>query len=217
MNSLVKLGSFLGALSFAAIVAIGYHQKTEVDYINSHQPPTITQIQNDVVAFETDSGSVCSGWVDSRTGKINTAAHCFEFAAGEHEAIVHFNDGTTEIWKTDYVTTTDDPKSDFATLVPRDKDSKHRNGLKVCTFKPYYGEKIVVMGAPLGVEKSMSFGWVGNPEVSGLIEVDVKILPGNSGGPVIDIETGCVLGQAEMIYTANYAEDYGVNFATPVK
>jgi len=219
MNTLIKFGSFLGALSFAVLVAIGIHQKVEVNYINSHQPPTLTQLQENVVQFETDGGAVCSGWISAKDGKIHTAAHCFDFHPGEHEVVVYFSDKTIELWKTDWVSTVDADKEDFATLIPKTDTSHVVSGLKVCTFKPYYGEFIAIMGAPYGVMDSMSFGYIQKPDNDGVIILDAKILPGNSGGAVIDTEEGCVLGQAEAIFNPQgFGETpYGINIATPVK
>lgn len=217
MMNYVKIGAFLGALSFAAIGAIGIHQKMEVDYINSHQPPTLLALQENVVAIQTESGAICSGWISKKSHKIVTTAHCFDFSQGSNKAEVYFKDGTTEIWQTDYVYPVEnDFGNDHATLVPLDKTTHNNGGLPVCDFKPYYGEFIVEMGAPYGIDKSMSFGYVQNPDQSNMITVDIKMLPGNSGGPIIDTEEGCVIGAAELIFTHGSEVPYGVNYATTV-
>ena len=219
MNTWTKFGSFLGTLSFAVLAAVGIHQYTEVKYVNAHQPPTLTQLQSQVVTLETGE-SICSGWISAKTGKIVTAAHCFAFDNTQpHDAIIHFQDGHTELWVTDYVSGDEqDSKSDHATLVNKDKsDLTKHPGLRVCNFKPYYGEFTVIMGAPLGVDKSMNFGYVQNPAAGDFIAIDVKTLPGNSGGPVIDIEEGCVIGSAEAVYSAGVMPKYvGVNYAISV-
>jgi S1-C subfamily serine protease len=47
---------------------------------------------------------------------------------------------------------------------------------------------------------------------NGTIEVDVPVIPGESGGPVFDGETGEVIGLAE----SRFEEERAIGFATPV-
>jgi S1-C subfamily serine protease len=47
---------------------------------------------------------------------------------------------------------------------------------------------------------------------NGTIEVDMPIIPGESGGPVFDVETGTVIGIAE----SRFDEERAIGFATPV-
>jgi S1-C subfamily serine protease len=47
---------------------------------------------------------------------------------------------------------------------------------------------------------------------NGTIEIDVPIIPGESGGPVFDAETGAVLGLAE----SRFDDERAIGFATPV-
>lgn len=48
---------------------------------------------------------------------------------------------------------------------------------------------------------------------NGAIEVDVPIIPGESGGPVFDVESGDVIGIAE----SRFDEERAIGFATPVE
>lgn len=215
---LSSYGSFLGAVSFVILAAIGIHQKLEVDWVNAHQPPTLEQLADNVVALEMESGAICSGWISKADGKIHTAAHCFEFVNAPQPVTVHFQDNTTEVWNTSSVNTTaGDYAHDFATLVPGPgPHTHHPGGLPVCTFKPYYGEFTALMGAPFGIAQSMTFGWVQKPSDNGMIVIDTKQLPGNSGGPLIDTEEGCVLGQSELTFNNGTDDLYGVHYVAPV-
>jgi serine protease Do len=47
---------------------------------------------------------------------------------------------------------------------------------------------------------------------NGTIEVDMPIIPGESGGPVFDVENGTVIGIAE----SRFDEERAIGFATPV-
>lgn len=217
---LTNLGAALGTLAFVTLSGIGIHQKMEVDYFNAHRPPTVEQLLDNTVTIQTVD-SVCSGFLSADDGKIHTAAHCFQFLPMSQDAIIHFKDGHDELWMTDQVfSETMDPKlpvRDHATLVPK-KVRVNNGGLHKCSFKPYYGERIYVIGAPLGIMNSVAVGAVGRPDVDGLIEIDARLMPGNSGGPVIDIDHGCVIGTGELVHMAapDAGVPYGVNFASPV-
>jgi S1-C subfamily serine protease len=47
---------------------------------------------------------------------------------------------------------------------------------------------------------------------NGAIEIDVPIIPGESGGPVFDAATGNVIGLAE----SRFDDERAIGFATPV-
>lgn len=83
------------------------------------------------------------------------------------------------------------------------------------------GDFVVALGAPFGLEASLSFGVVsalgrGNLDITTLgnfIQTDAAINPGNSGGPLLDMH-----GQVVGINTAIYSRSGGYNgigFAVP--
>lgn len=82
------------------------------------------------------------------------------------------------------------------------------------------GEVVVAIGNPLGFERSVSLGVVsalhrnlGAPHGSvleGLVQTDVAVNPGNSGGPLVDAH-GAVVG----ITTAMLPWARGIGFAVP--
>jgi serine protease Do len=83
------------------------------------------------------------------------------------------------------------------------------------------GEWVAAMGAPFGFERSVTAGVVSaNPRYipgdSGvaLIQTDVALNPGNSGGPLFD-ERGEVVGMNSMIYSASGGY-FGVSFSLPI-
>jgi S1-C subfamily serine protease len=47
---------------------------------------------------------------------------------------------------------------------------------------------------------------------SGTVEIDVPVIPGESGGPVFDAQTGAVIGLAE----SRFDDERAIGFATPV-
>jgi putative serine protease PepD len=81
------------------------------------------------------------------------------------------------------------------------------------TVKP--GQQIVVVGAPLGLEDTVTTGVVSayRQEDNGpTIQFDAPINPGNSGGPVVD-SSNSVLGLA----TAKAKDAEGIGLAVPIK
>jgi putative serine protease PepD len=81
--------------------------------------------------------------------------------------------------------------------------------------RPEPGEEVFALGAPLGLSGSVAKGVVSamrqDGPAAGLIQVDVPVNPGNSGGPLIDAR-GRVLG----VTTSKLAEGEGIAFAVPV-
>jgi len=87
------------------------------------------------------------------------------------------------------------------------------------------GEFVVAIGSPLGLDNTVTFGIVSNPDRQGgfgssglvgqYIQTDAPINPGNSGGPLIDI-SGKVIGVNEMIATLN-GGSMGLGMAIPIR
>lgn len=83
------------------------------------------------------------------------------------------------------------------------------------------GDFVVALGAPFGLEASLSFGVVsalgrGNLDITKLgnfIQTDAAINPGNSGGPLMDT-TGKVIGMNTAIYSKSGGYN-GIGFAVP--
>jgi S1-C subfamily serine protease len=87
-----------------------------------------------------------------------------------------------------------------------------------------------MMGNPLNVDHLMFFGRVSNPnyqsdaasplvDLNGGIFLDIQMWQGNSGGPVMDANTGCVLGSAELLIPINVGGvpiPTGIAYAIPI-
>jgi serine protease Do len=108
------------------------------------------------------------------------------------------------------------------------KDSKYkRDGLVALSFgdsdKLKAGDFVVALGAPFGLEASISFGVVsalgrgnlGITQLGNFIQTDAAINPGNSGGPLLNT-FGQVIGVNTAIFSKSggYA---GIGFAVPSK
>lgn len=82
---------------------------------------------------------------------------------------------------------------------------------KIKTLTP-----VIAIGFPLGMA-SVTNGTVSNPNVQGLIAVNANVNPGNSGGPLIDADTGLVIGVVVgTIRDTPAGTMEGMNFAIPI-
>jgi putative serine protease PepD len=112
-----------------------------------------------------------------------------------------------------------------ATIVKADKDKDLAQlettakfpGLVVSRQEPHPGEPVVVVGAPLGLESSVTTGVVSSAsrKIEGLdnpfIQFDAPINPGNSGGPVINAH-----GEVVGIASAKLRDAEGIGLAIPM-
>jgi tetratricopeptide (TPR) repeat protein len=86
--------------------------------------------------------------------------------------------------------------------------------LSVVRTTPQEGERVVVIGNPLGLEGSVSDGIVSAvrdiPSFGRIIQITAPISPGSSGSPVVNM-----LGQVIGVATLQLTEGQSLNFAIP--
>ena len=71
------------------------------------------------------------------------------------------------------------------------------------------GTKVFAIGSPLGITDSLTSGIITKPDKNYLV-TDARILPGNSGGPLVD-EQGNVLGvNTAVVSTGQFADGLGL-------
>jgi S1-C subfamily serine protease len=165
----------------------------------------IKAIEPSVVQIETTRGGIGSGFVLDKSGLIATCYHCIEGADGA--TALFANGQRLKVLGTVAVA----PHRDIAILAVEPSDSFLP--LALASKKPKKGEPIVAMGSPGGLSFSECAGSVSSlrtvadlstidnyvkvlsplaPTVS-LVQVNAPIMPGNSGGPVVDF-SGNVIG-----------------------
>ncbi|NRA43588.1 MAG: trypsin-like peptidase domain-containing protein [Oligoflexales bacterium] len=117
-----------------------------------------------------------------------------------------------------------DPNTDVAVVKINEKKFK-RDGLSSLILGDSeglnVGSFVVALGAPFGLEASVSFGAVsalgrGSLQITQLgdfIQTDAAINPGNSGGPLVDME-GKVIGINTAIFSKSGGYN-GIGFAVP--
>jgi len=86
--------------------------------------------------------------------------------------------------------------------------------LSVSTSIPEVGERVIVIGSPLGLERTVTDGIVSTvrdiPTFGKIIQITASISPGSSGSPVVNMK-GEVIGVA----TFQIVEGQNLNFAIP--
>ncbi len=119
-----------------------------------------------------------------------------------------------------------DPTTDVAVIQIKDK-AFNRRGLDelrlASTDQTRTGELVLALGAPFGLEASVSFGVIsatsrGNLDIIRLgnfMQTDAAINPGNSGGPLLNM-AGEVIGVNTAIYSRTGASA-GIGFAIPAR
>lgn len=105
-----------------------------------------------------------------------------------------------------------DKKNDVALLQAKERFPRLATG----TEKVRSGEQVAVVGAPLGLEDSVTTGVVSAyrnmPDFPGeVFQFDAAINPGNSGGPVLNSQK-----QVVGIATAKAREAEGIGLAVPI-
>ena len=158
-----------------------------------------------VAVITTESGEGSAFVVRHQDGNtlLVSNAHVVE---GVDAATVKWADGgeaTAAVLRTAGGST---PQTDLALLEVR---GIHGKALELKSTKPNVGADVVAIGAPKGLEFSLTRGVVSSLRDDGeILQIDAPINPGNSGGPVLD-RTGCVVG----IATFKLTDSEGLNFA----
>jgi S1-C subfamily serine protease len=168
------------------------------------------RVYRSVVTIRTPS-ALGSGFVYNETGLILTNWHVVR---GETDIEAEFYDGT----RRKAVTLGTDPYSDIALIRVEDPPAGIEPLVLGNSSNIHVGQPVVAIGNPLGLKASLSSGYIsqinkiidiaGVPIVVPVIQLDISIAPGSSGGPLLDL-SGKVIG------ITNAGTQYGFNFAIP--
>jgi S1-C subfamily serine protease len=164
-------------------------------------------IEDDLGAF-TGAGFL----VDSTRGWVLTNAHVV--GRSPSDVTVAFAGGEFRPARKIYV----DSFTDMAVLEVSAADRRHPVAPIECARVPEVGETVGAFGHPLGMPFTGSRGIVSGRTdqfLNDLLQIDATVDPGNSGGPVIALRSGQVVGIATA--KAGDSKVDRLNFATPMK
>ena len=181
---------------------------------------TITPSLVVVTAQRADPGNIDtrlgSGVVINAAGAVLTALHVVD---GATRIQLGFADGSSS-GATVLVTK---PESDIAVLAPDRLPDLVVPA--VMAGPPPVGDAVYAVGNPLGLTHSLTAGVVsatdrsiptGRGQLSGLIQFDAAVNPGNSGGPLLN-RAGQVVGIVTALANpANQDFFVGIGFAVPI-
>lgn len=122
-----------------------------------------------------------------------------------------------------------DSSTDVAALLvaPAPSSARPTDGRapSLCAGEPELGVEVAAIGDPYGFQGSLSRGVVSglhravpiSPDLTlyDMVQTDALLNPGNSGGPLFDLEKGCVLGMNTVIMTQPNGSHTGIGFAVP--
>ncbi len=199
------------ALSFFIVFSICLCLDT-LTFGQENLPAIIKKIQPSIVSIliSNREGNVSgqgSGFFINQEGDLITSRHVLE---GASRANVITSDGKEYPIKK---VVAEDPDGDLI-LVSIDLENSKVKPLNVRSTSPETGEHVIVIGTPLGLEKTVSDGIVSAvrevPGFGKIIQVTAPISPGSSGSPVVDMK-GEVIGIATFFIVAGQ----NLNFAIP--
>ena len=201
----------LGPLVFGLALLIFSHPP-DLSFGQENLPAIIKRVQPSIVSIvnlnkEGKMAGQGSGFFIDPDGGIITNRHVLE---GASRADVITSEG--KVYTVQKVVS-EDVEGDLI-LVSLDLKGDKAQPLIVSSKIPEVGERIIAIGTPLGLEKTVSDGIVSAvreiPGFGKIIQVTAPISPGSSGGPVVNMR-GEVIGIATFIIVAGQ----NLNFAIP--
>jgi S1-C subfamily serine protease len=182
-------------------------------------PSIAREALKSVVTVETKDGlgkpvGQGSGFIVNRDGNVVTNYHVIQGAtSGE----IRFPDGASYFVEG---LVASNPERDLALLKIKTTSSEFRFLSLGDSDRVEVGEQVVAIGSPLGLEATVSPGFIsGVREVDGLklLQTTAPISPGNSGGALINL-AGEVVGVPTLSLTSvrqNATVSQNLNFALP--
>jgi serine protease Do len=176
----------------------------------------IHESQKFVVSIEVETldGKVTgSGFLYNNKGDIITNAH----VAGDASSVT-IKMADTAIYEGMVIGRSD--ATDVALI--RVPELANKNPFQVMKDKNFeVGDEVIALGSPLGLQNTATTGIISGVdrdftidgyEYKGVYQISAPISPGNSGGPLLDMKTGEVLG----INSAKVGEET-IGFSIPIK
>ena len=192
-------------LTGCSSLSVGPERSSErlISLVKRVQPAVVTIITYDINRNVSDLGS---GFFVDKQGHLITNYHVLK---GAYAADVKLNNGTNH--PIDLIVAENEP----ADLIKARVDLSGAppiHWVSVTDTEPAIGERVLVVGSPLGLEQTVSEGIVSAvrevPVVGKIFQLSAPISPGSSGSPVVNMNgnvVGVVSFQATMGQNLNFA------------
>ena len=212
-------------IALAYLIAIG-NSSPDISYIaNEKNPFDPKRFENAEIDEDLDEtkpknkeedknqnpskGSVGTGFFVDNQGHIITNYHVVK--SNENKSKIMFKNEETKVSLVAF-----DEILDIALLKAK---VKNKNYIKFSNSSPTKAQNILVAGYPYGKDISddlkITSGIInslkGIKNNTSMLQIDAAVNPGNSGGPIVDKETGSLVGVATMKLSKDYTKAaYGV-------
>lgn len=220
MAKVHRIGSKLTVLSLIFMIemasnnALAANAGKDLSDLYSRLKPTVVTIHG--IDTKAGTGSVGSGVIVDKTGRIFTASHVVHSA---DRIVVTFASGV----KLSADVIASNQSADIALLKLKSTPSDLVVAKLGDSDTAKIGSQVIVIGAPFGLSHSLSVGYISgrqdngqvtDGELVGVIQTDAAINQGNSGGPLFDLD-GKVIGIVSSILSRGGGSD-GIGFAVAI-
>ena len=202
-----------GALGFGLAVLTLFHS-CSLSFCQENLPAIVKRIQPSIVSIvvfnrEGKEAGQGSGFFINPEGDVVTSRHVLE---GAYRAGAITSDGKGYAVKE---VLAEDSDGDLI-RISLDLEGAKVKPLSVSSTFPETGERVLIIGTPLGLEKTVSDGIVSAvrevPVFGRIIQMTAPISPGSSGSPVVNMK-GEVIG----LVTFFIISGQNLNFAIPAE
>jgi S1-C subfamily serine protease/membrane protease YdiL (CAAX protease family) len=167
--------------------------------------------KNSTVMVENPGKGLGSGFVISKDGLLFTNAHVVD---DSKVVVVKFENGMTGMAR---VVAVNHDKDIALVQLPKHPEGKDWEAIELAAEAPSEGEEVIALGHPRGLPFTVTRGIVSGVGARGNlyvehVQTDAAINPGNSGGPLVDANTGKVVGMNTQIITQAGGSE-GLGFA----
>jgi hypothetical protein len=199
----IKVTIFLVVISILFILQVNVLAQQSITSLIKKAQPSIVLITT--YNAQGDTVNQGSGFIISQNGEVITNWHVIKNASS-----IMVKTSTGAIYKVKGIVARDE-KRDLAIILPEAKNVSFPH-LNLASTLPNIGERIFVIGSPLGLESSVSDGLVSAiremPDIGKVIQISAPISPGSSGSPIINLKEQ-VVGVASF----QFIKGQNLNFA----
>ena len=184
------------------------NSKQELEPVQQEKKEIIKAAQKKVYTIVTDNG-IGSGFLFAKNGMVVTNAHV---VAGFTDVLVRNSDGDEVSGRVIGISDVED------IALIEVAAYKGQNPLPAEMAVTEVGSEVIALGSPNGFENSASIGYLTGVdrdisfdfEYENVYQIDAQIAPGSSGGPLVDAETGKVIGINSLLYNDGNAIGFSI-------